>query len=135
MPRFGPLEAHLRQRVLDRLTDTLAGHEPVVFAYAHGSFIRGDAFRDIDVAIWTTPAAGHRVDLELSVALSQAVGYPVDVRVVNHAPVPFLFHVLRGRLLLARDEPLLSDLMERTARTYHDMAPLLRLATREAFAA
>jgi hypothetical protein len=29
----------------------------------------------------------------------------------------------------------LADLMERTAREYHDLAPLLRRATREAFSA
>lgn len=58
----------------------------------------------------------------------------VDLRVVNNAPVSFLFHVLRGHPLLVRDERVLADLIERTARTYHDRAPLLRRATREAFA-
>jgi hypothetical protein len=60
-------------------------------------------------------------------------GYPVDVRVVNHAPLAFLFHVLRGRLLVAGDERLLADVIERTARAYHDRAPLVRRAVREAF--
>jgi hypothetical protein len=59
----------------------------------------------------------------------------VDVRRVNDAAVPFLFHTLRGRPLVVRDELLLAAIMERTARQYHDMAPLLRHATWEAFAA
>jgi len=33
-----------------------------------------------------------------------------------------------------RDELRPADLMERTARDYHDRAPLLKIATREAFA-
>ena len=59
----------------------------------------------------------------------------MDVRIANQAPLSFLFHALRGRLLIVRDEYLLADLMERTARGYHDVAPLLRQATRDAFAA
>jgi hypothetical protein len=59
---------------------------------------------------------------------------PLAVRRLNDAPVPFLFHALRGRVVLVRDETFLADLMERTARDYHDRAPLLRRATAEAFA-
>ena len=53
------------------------------------------------------------------------------VGLADHA---FLFHALRGRPLVVRDERFLADLIERTARTYHDHAPLARRATREAFA-
>jgi len=71
----------------------------------------------------------------LAVALSRIVGFPVDVRLANQAPLSFLFHALRGRLLIVRDETLLADLIEQTARRYHDLAPFLRQATRDAFAA
>ena len=128
------LSASQRQVLLGQLAQSLAQHTEIVFAYVHGSFVRDDGFRDIDVALWTAPAASPRIDLELAVVLSRLAGYPVDVRVVNDAPVSFLFHVLRGHLLLVRDERLLADLIERTARTYHDRAPLLRRATRDAFA-
>jgi hypothetical protein len=73
------------------------------------------------------------VDLTLGIALTRITGYPVDVRIINQAPVPFLFHVLRGRPLIVRDEQHLADLIESTARTYHDRAPLTRQAVREAF--
>ena len=71
----------------------------------------------------------------LSVKLSAAVGLPVDIRVLNEAPLPFLYHVLRGRLLLCRDETFLTDMLEDVARRYLDLAPLLRNATKDAFAA
>jgi hypothetical protein len=45
-----------------------------------------------------------------------------------------LFRALRGRPIAVRDERCLAGLMERTARDYHDRAPLLRRATEEAFA-
>ena len=123
-----------REAVLTRLAACLAGRTDVVFALVFGSFLEGQAFRDVDLGIWTADAAGPRIDLELATTLSAAVGLPVDVRRVNDAPVPFLFHVLRGRVVVARDERCLADAMERTAWAYHDIAPLLAHAAREAFA-
>lgn len=134
MPPVHHLPAGDRQALLERLSRALAERGEIVFAYVHGSILRPDGFRDIDVAVWTSETAGPRTDVELATDLSRDIGYPVDVRVVNRAPVAFLFHALRGRPLVVRDERFLADLIERTARTYHDHAPLARRATREAFA-
>jgi hypothetical protein len=41
---------------------------------------------------------------------------------------------LRGQLILNRDDDLLADVMERTISHYLDIAPVLRRATKEAFA-
>jgi uncharacterized protein YutE (UPF0331/DUF86 family) len=46
----------------------------------------------------------NRSGLSLGIALTRIAGYPVDVRIINQAPVPFLFHVLRGQPLIVRDE-------------------------------
>ena len=107
----------------------------MAFAYAFGSFLAAEAFRDIDVGVWMNDEGGRRADLELAVVLSRIAGVPVDVRLAYEAPVSFLFHIFRGRLLVATDEKRLVELLERTARVYHDQAPLVRRATREAFAA
>jgi predicted nucleotidyltransferase len=107
----------------------------VRFAYAFGSFLQSDAFHDIDVAVWLNDDSDRHADLELAVALSRVTRLPVDVRVANRAPVSFLFRMLRGRPLVVHDELYLADLIERTARTYHDQAPLVRRATFDAFAA
>jgi len=71
----------------------------------------------------------------LSTTLTAAVGLPVDVRVLNEAPISFLYHVLRGQLFLCRDEAFLTDMIEDVARRYLDLAPLLRSSTKDAFAA
>jgi predicted nucleotidyltransferase len=115
------------------VTEVLAEPHGIEFAYAYGSFLEGPGFRDIDVAIWTTADAVDQIDLTLGIALTRIAGYPVDVRIINQAPTPFLFQVLRGRPLIVRDERHLADLIESTARTYHDRAPLTRRAVREAF--
>jgi hypothetical protein len=71
----------------------------------------------------------------LSVTLSAAIYVPIDLRALNDAPLSFLYHVLRGQLLLCRDETFLTDLMEDAARRYLDLAPFLRMSTKDAFAA
>ena len=127
-----------RAHVTQRLIAVLEAESDLEFAWLHGSFLAVGQFHDIDVGIYlNAPSeARFRRGLDLAVRLDQASGFPVDVRVLNDAPVTFLFHVFReGRLLLSRDDELLADLAERTAREYLDMAPLLRRATIEAYGA
>lgn len=133
MTRVYRLDSPERERIVAELTKALEARTDVVFAVMFGSFHRGEPFRDIDVGMWAGDAAERDLDLELAVALSRLTGFPVDVRRLNDAPVPYLFHALRGRILAVRDEELLANLMERVARDYHDREPLLRRATREAF--
>jgi predicted nucleotidyltransferase len=132
--RLFTLDGPSRERLIRTLADALAPRSDISFAYVFGSVLERDAIRDVDVAVWTTPGSATFVDMDLAASLSRLVPLPVDVRRVNDAAVPFLFHVLQGRPLAVRDELLLAAIMERTAREYHDMAPLLRRATREAFA-
>ncbi len=128
------MDSAARDRLIARLDAALSRRSDVSFGLVFGSLLDQDGFRDVDVGVWTTGAAGGREDVELAAALSGELGVLVDVRHLNDAPVPFLFHALRGRPVAVRDERLLADLMERTARDYHDRAPLLRRATIEAFA-
>ncbi len=113
--------------------------EPAVgFAYLYGSLLDSETVHDIDVGLYLRePMArpGPVVALELSVRLTAVAGLPVDVRVLNEAPLSFLYHVLRGRLLVCRDEAFLTATIEDVARRYLDLAPLLRQGTKDAFAA
>lgn len=136
MSRLYSADPAAQQETVGVLTRELARRSDISFALLYGSFLTGHGdFRDIDIAVWFDDGADRSVDLALSADLSRLVGVPVDVRVANAAPVSFLFHMLRGRLLAVRDEQLLADVMERTARQYHDQAPLVRRATRDAFVA
>jgi hypothetical protein len=134
MTRRLTADREARERLLVHLQDLLGECPDIACAFVYGSFLDQPTFRDVDIAVWTTPAAPRRVDVDLAVRASAALGVPVDVRRVNDAPVSFLFHVLRGRSLVVRDEEWLARLMERTACEYHDHAPLVRQATRDAFA-
>lgn len=130
------MDAEAREALVEALVARLRGEADLLYAYLHGSFLDQPAFRDVDVAIHVADAAapGARLALRLSGELSATLGVAMDVRAINDAPLSFKFHVLRGRPLMSRDDERLADAIETTARQYHDLEPLLRRATAEAFA-
>jgi predicted nucleotidyltransferase len=126
-----------REQVRSRLARDLGARPEVLVAVLHGSFARGEAFRDIDVAVWLDPLrlAKHerfRFMLDLSVHLRLTLGHSVDVRVLNDAPLGFRYHALAGSPLVVRDEAFLADLRARTWDDYLDFQPFARRYLREA---
>ena len=135
MKRLHAVDAASRARVVAALASALADEPDVAFGVLYGSFAAAEAFHDVDVGVYLrTEEPGHLYGSRSAQRLSERVGYPVDVRVLNGAPVSFLFNVLRGQVLLSRDDDLLGDVMQRTMQCYFDIAPLLRRSAREAFA-
>lgn len=115
----------------------LEARPEIILALLHGSFSRGGAYRDIDVAIWLDPGRlsldeRFRYALDLSVTLQLQLKSPIDVRVLNDAPLAFRYHVLQGRPLAVRDERFLDDLRARTWDDYLDFQPFARQYLREA---
>jgi uncharacterized protein len=135
MPRVYEIGAEERTRIARLVAGELAQDPCVAFAYVYGSFAEARPFHDIDIGVYRI-GSDSSADPEQNLAqrLSAALKMPVDVRVVNHAPTSFLFHVLRGELLFSRDDELLSSVIENTIRRYLDIAPMLRHSAREAFA-
>lgn len=126
-----------RSRIMDQFVSELASEPGMAFAYLYGSFVDSEAFRDVDVGVYMRSMAPGEMTtraMALAQCLSTKVRLPVDVRVLNAAPIPFLYHVLRGHLLLSHDDDLLTEVIERTACRYLDIASLLRSSAREAFA-
>jgi predicted nucleotidyltransferase len=130
------LPAPARDAVVRSLADAIGRQPAVVFAFLHGSFTHGGPFHDVDVAVFLDVPAGRVTERtpDLTDRLTRDVGYPVDVRAVNDAPLAFQFRSLQGTLLVVHDEERMADFMERVGRLYLDIAPVLRRATREAFA-
>jgi len=131
------IQPDVREALVRRLTVELEKESAVAFAYLHGSLLDSDTVHDVDVGLYLREAEAERgaaIASELSARLTAALGLPVDVRILNAAPLPFLYHVLRGRLLLCRDEDLLTTILEDVARRYLDLAPLLHQGTKDAFA-
>ena len=106
-------------------------HPEIQFAYLHGSALEGLPYHDLDVALFLEPAHPAAQDsfdyeMRLSVELTQALSFPVDVHALNQAPLGFQHSAAQGDLLLARDAEQLSDFLEGVARRYMEFAPLGR---------
>lgn len=111
------------------LREALEAREEIVFAYLHGSFAEGLPFHDVDLAVYLDPALAMATDIfdnemSLSVELTRSLRFPVDVHVLNGAPLGFQHNVLQGEVLLLRDEDELTDFIERVGLEYMDFACL-----------
>lgn len=127
-----------RQELIIRLQMELEKEAAITFAYLYGSLLETDTVHDVDVGIdlhESATAQGSALALAVSARLTTAVGLPVDVRVLNEVPLSFLYHVLRGRVLVCHDDAFLAALIEDVSRRYLDLAPLVRQSTKDAFAA
>ena len=100
-----------KERVLERLAEQLASKPEIVFAVAFGGFLEDRPFRDVDIGVYLargTRAAEDVVEAalyaeDLGLELSDLVGLPVDVVVLNHVRPGLLYRALRGRVLVDRD--------------------------------
>lgn len=130
-----------RRAILNALEEAVEAEPDVVFAYVYGSFLKDRPFHDVDVAVYLDITDEREMDvfaLKLSADLEKSLfqrrnrNLPVDVRVLNQAPLGFLYHVFRGKLLFSRDDALRTQEVERTVSRYLDLKPLRQRALKEA---
>ena len=77
------------------------------------------------------PAKRQQPIFDLADELERATGYPVDVRVINDAPLPYRYNVSRGHKLVARDEESYYTFLERTRSAWWDFEPVALAYLRE----
>lgn len=126
--RLGP---RARSRKQHLLAASLQGRPEILFAYLFGSFAEALPFRDIDVGVYLTHeglavAELPAYEVARALELEARVGVPVDLKVINQAPLSLRYHTSRGYLLYSRDEPARYAFLEATWREYFDYYPLLR---------
>lgn len=116
-----------KDKIISLLISTLDKKE-ILFSYAHGSFVEEEVFRDIDLAVWVKEEVlpkekALKYELSLSVDLGYLIGYPVDLKVLNYAPLGFQYHVTKGKLLTCLDDDLRVDFLAQVWSKYLDFAP------------
>ncbi len=136
MPRFHTKNQVDEEHLVQKLVQELSSRQELLFVYLHGSFVEEGAFRDMDLAVYlrqdlVLPRRYREYESELAVGLSLKARIPIDVRVLNDAPVAFRYHVLNGRLLVSRDGDFLDEFRARTWDEYCDFAPFARRYLRE----
>lgn len=107
----------------------LATREEIRFALLYGSAAESDSFRDVDVGVFvdrTAVSEAQELDYAFALAaeLEKVVPYPVDVRVINDAPLPFRYNVSRGEPIAGLDEEALYTFLERTWDEFFDFWPV-----------
>jgi predicted nucleotidyltransferase len=137
---FHKIRREDRRKVIETIKTVLQKEPNIVFAFLHGSFLSEPSFRDIDVGVFSdseNPSSYLDSELELSQRIEDELNsaFPVEVKIVNQAPLPFRFNVIQGKLLFARDDDILVDFMTTTARQYLDFALLRQHYIKEAMAA
>ena len=122
LPRHD-LDREQRIRISALLRERLSEKTEIIFAYIHGSFEENISFRDIDIALYLDRAAAFDFESDLSYELTRLVGYEVEVRIINKAPVDFQMAVLqKGRVLFSRDEDKRAGFIYDVGKRYKEYA-------------
>jgi len=124
-----------KKAIEKNLKKALRKHDEISFAYLHGSFVKEDGFRDIDVAVYLKelPPSVLEYELQMEIALMEVVDkYIVDVRVLNKSPLSFRYNVIKsGILLVVRNDDERADFQEATLAGYFDFAPYRNIYLKE----
>lgn len=130
------IEGRDRKKLTQRLKEILINEEIILFAYLHGSFLSEEEFNDIDIALYLDEKAMEKiepVDFELSLFLriEKYLKVPVDVKLLNCAPLSFRYHATRGYLLLNRLGSKREEFLCRTWGEYFDFQPMAKIYLKE----
>jgi predicted nucleotidyltransferase len=101
----------------------------IVAAYLFGSFTEKRSFSDIDIGILLrkTPEKPMEVEFKLENDLERILNLPVDLRILNKAPLSFCYTVIRQKeIIVDRDSDLRADFETYTLKKYFDFAPFRR---------
>lgn len=129
--KYWTLDGEEKQKVLEKIKMVLEKDDEVVFAIVHGSFIERDSFRDIDIAVWIKNSEkAIQYTVSLPNKIEAETKFPIDIQVLNEAPLPFKHHVLtEGKTLFSKDEKLRTELANETIRQYFDLKLLTKYST------
>lgn len=124
-----------KAQIVNAIQHILAEKKEILFAYIFGSFVDRETYRDIDVALYLKDPQGIDTlwfELALEEELEEKIRLPFDVRVINDAPLGFVYHVLAQKILvLDRDTELRARFESLMLREYFDFRHLLQEYLRE----
>jgi len=116
-----------KKRLLSEITDRLKELCPdLVAVYVFGSFVTADAFSDMDLGLLFSenPSKTLLLELDLETELERTTACPVDVRVLNGAPLSFVQSVIRtGEVIVDVDPNRRADFEGLILKKYFDFAP------------
>jgi len=129
-----------RDKIIENLRNRLSQDKKIIFAYVHGSFLDEEDFNDLDIAIFLDKGTGINTDpvnleISLSLELEKLIHLPIDVKILNAAPLSFCYHVTKGMLILSQDENIREEFLCRTWSAYFDFQPVSKIYLQESMIA
>ena len=133
-PQMNNKKQYLKASEKEDIVSAISSHlqrecAEIAAAYLFGSFVKEEAFSDIDLGILmnTDFERPLEYELELESRLERILKYPVDIRIINGAPLSFCQNVIRhGRVIVDRDPNLRADFEGQTLKQYFDFARFRR---------
>lgn len=124
-----------KKEIIRTISDILKAKEYILFAYIFGSFTSEDIFEDIDVGIFVFGErlqSPIKLELETENELEDTIRIPVDVRIINNAPLSFIYNILKsGIVIVDKDKSLRADFEGLIYKKYFDFQHLRREYLRE----
>jgi len=115
-----------KQSLFKKMNSKLNETESIVFAYIFGSYARDEKFSDVDVGVFINEDyAGDHLSFELSLEreLESLTRLPIDVRIINKAPLSFIYHVIKeGILVVDKDVSKRADFEGMIFKKYFDFS-------------
>lgn len=130
------MEIRRTEKIIMNLKNVLEQKEGIHFSFVHGSFLDTACFHDIDIAVYVDETMVPKekamdYEFDLSDELEGVVKLPVDVKVMNYAPLAFQYHATAGKILTCRDEELMADKVADIRIFYLDFKPTSRQTVME----
>ena len=116
-------------KIKEALVLCLQDRPEILFAILYGSAAEGRPFQDLDIGLFVnreSVPASEELDYAFALAdeLEQVALRPVDVRVINDAPLPFRYNVSRGIPLIVNNKKVFARFLERTWDEFLDFKPV-----------
>lgn len=118
-----------KKAIIEKVRTFFKKRAEIIFAYLYGSFSEGWPFKDVDIGVYVNEEKipkDEALEYELRISAQGEIEtrvIPLDVRVINYAPVGLKYHITKGILLFSRNEELRCDFLENTWRKYFDLLP------------
>jgi uncharacterized protein len=93
-----------KEEIIKEISSQLNNRKTIIFSYIFGSFVTDDKFSDIDIGVFCTEKISNEplnFEFGLEEEIKSIANFPVDVRVINHSPLSFVYRVIKEGILIA----------------------------------
>jgi predicted nucleotidyltransferase len=117
-----------KQTLIQKISGALENKNHIIFAYIFGSFNTQETFKDIDIALFIADndsKSALKGELDIERELEDIIHRPVDVRILNKAPISFVYQVIKGGIIVVdKNKDLRADFEGLTCKKYFDFRHL-----------